>query len=71
MTKIKSPAKRTSSGVKTGSEHDKIPGKGKKGFVQSDGKFVDRKTAAKVADKADQIKGGKKIKYLHSNNLKK
>ena len=41
----------------------------KHGFIDSDGKFLNRKEAAKVATKAKQTKS--KTKNLHSTDLKK
>lgn len=41
----------------------------KRGFVTSEGKFVDRKKAAKIAEKAGEIKD-KSIKKLHSHDLR-
>lgn len=41
----------------------------KRGFVTNEGKFVDRKKAAKIAKAAGEIK--KPIKKLHSSDLRK
>jgi hypothetical protein len=41
----------------------------KRGFVTSEGKFVGRKKAAKIAEKAGEVKKG--IKSLHSHDLRK
>jgi hypothetical protein len=40
----------------------------KRGFVTNTGKFVDRKKAAKIAEKAGEVKKG--IKKLHSHDLR-
>ena len=40
----------------------------KRGFLLSNGKFADRKEAAKVAEKAGEIK--KPVKKRHSHNLR-
>jgi hypothetical protein len=40
----------------------------KRGFLTSEGKFVGRKKAAKIAEKAGEIK--KKVKSLHSHDLR-
>ena len=40
----------------------------KRGFVTNTGKFVDRKKAAKIAEKAGEIK--KPVKKLHSHDLR-
>lgn len=40
----------------------------KRGFITSEGKFVDRKKAAKIAEKAGEVKKG--IKKLHSHDLR-
>ena len=42
----------------------------KRGFVTSEGKFVGRKKAAKIAKEAGEIKD-KSIKKLHSSDLRK
>ena len=44
--------------------------KGKKGFILSNGDFVGRKKAAKIAKQAGQVKD-KDIKKLHSSDLRK
>jgi hypothetical protein len=71
MKKIVAPAIKTPSGkVVKGTikgEHKAIDATGKKGFVDSDGKFDDRKTAAKIAVKAGQ---SRPVKSLHTHNLK-
>lgn len=41
----------------------------KEGFVTDEGKFVGRKKAEKIAEKAGQINGG--IKKLHTSDLRK
>lgn len=61
------PAIKTKSGkvvtaAKPGMKHKEIPAEGKRGFTLDDGKFADRKTAAKVA----KIPG---VKSLHSEDL--
>ena len=40
----------------------------KRGFVTNEGEFVNRKTAAKIAEKAGEIK--KPVKKLHSHDLR-
>ena len=63
----------TVTSVKPGKRHADVKPKGsaarsKHGFVDSDGKFLNRKQAAKVANKAGQTKT--KTKNLHSTDLK-
>lgn len=68
MVNVKSPAiKRLSGKVVTGKNHHAIGGEGKKGFLLSNGEFVNRTEAGKVARKAGQAKA----KVLHSHNLKR
>lgn len=52
-----------------GKTHADIPGAGRHGFIENDGKFHDRPQAAKVANKAKQTKT--KVRKLHSTDLKK
>lgn len=71
---VKVPAIKKTNGkvVKAKSKkesHDDLNTVGKKGFVLSDGNFVGRETAAKVAKKAGQVP--KTVKKLHSEDLRK
>jgi hypothetical protein len=57
--------------------HDQVEAKehiedknAKRGFVTSEGKFVGRKKAAKIAEKSGEVKD-KSIKKLHSSDLRK
>jgi hypothetical protein len=71
MKKVKSPAiKRSSGKVITGAKHKDIPATGKKGFTLTDGSFVGRIEAGKVAKAAGQAKK-MPSSALHSSNLKK
>jgi hypothetical protein len=79
MKTVKVPAVKKKNGkiVKANTKmdsHDDLETKGKRGFILSDGKFADRKEAAKVAKKAKQVKSGasalSKRKKLHSENLR-
>lgn len=54
--------------VPLGKQHKDIQAKGRRGFVEDDGKFHERPQAAKVANKAKQTK--KPVKKLHSEDLK-
>ena len=70
VLKVKSAAVKHPSGkVSTGRKHKEIPGMGKEGFVLSDGSFVNRTKAAKVAKRAGQVKH-MSSPALHSSNLK-
>ena len=70
-TKVSKPAIKTPSGkVVTGTKHKNIPATGKKGFTLTDGRFVNRTEAGKVAVKEGQAKD-MKSPALHSSNLKK
>jgi hypothetical protein len=72
--KIKKIAIKTPSGkVKTlpvGNHHADMHTTGKRGFVTSEGEFVGRGEAGKIAKKAGQVKKMPTPK-LHSSNLKK
>jgi hypothetical protein len=72
MTTVKRPAIKKPSGVvvpgKVGGSHKQIGVKGVRGFQLSDGSFVGRTDAAKVAKKAGQI-GKIPSPRLHSSNL--
>lgn len=75
MNKVKSPAIKTKSGkiveAGPGEHHKHIGQPGKRGFKLSDGEFVGREKAAKVATKAGQVKPSKgPVKVLHSHHLK-
>ena len=67
--KIKAAAKLSEDGtLRTGLEHDAIEGDGKKGFVTTDGTFLDREQAATVARDAGQLKDDYKDETsLHSH----
>lgn len=68
MAKIKAVAIK----APVGKTHDDIRKKdGKHGFITTDNKFVNRKQGGKIATKAKQTKGGKKVTNLHSTDLKK
>lgn len=72
--KIKVPAIKKTSGkiVKAKSKqesHDDLETEGQRGFVTSEGKFVNRGEAAKIAKKAKQVP--KNVKKLHSSDLRK
>ena len=70
MRKIVKAAIKDSSGkVTTGDKHKNIPAHGKEGFKTNDGKFIDRKEAAKVANKAGQTNG--KVKTLQAHMIKR
>ena len=53
-----------------GGRHKDIKGPGKEGFVLSDGKFVNRQDAGKIAKKSGQATK-MPTKHLHVSNLKK
>lgn len=65
---VKAPSKAWSHDQVEKKEHIKDK-KVKRGFVTSEGEFVSRKKAAKIAEKAGEIK--KPIKKLHSSDLRK
>ena len=68
MKKVESAAIRAANGsLHRGQHHDEIKVKGTKGFVLSDGQFVDRTTAAKVAVAAGQAPAT--VKSLKSHQL--
>lgn len=74
MSRIKKVAIKLKSGevktTKIGKQHKDINGgHGKRGFLTTSDKFVNRKTGAKIATKAKQTKV--KTKNLHSHQLKK
>ena len=78
MEKIQSAAIRYEGKVYTGPSHanihfsDRIPWKiGEEGFVTTDGRFVDRAEAMKLAKEAKQIKehGSVNPIFLHSCDL--
>jgi hypothetical protein len=70
MVKVKTAAVKHPSGkVSTGPKHKMISGHGKEGFVLSDGKFVGRVAAGRVAKRAGQVKH-MSSPALHSSNLK-
>ena len=75
MKKIKSPAIKSKDGtVTTGKiDHQHIKDKngvvGKRGFVDSSGKFDSREKAAKIANKAGQT--DRPVKHLKSHQLKR
>lgn len=64
---MEAPSKAWSHDIIEAAEHVKKK-KVKEGFVTTDDKFVGRKKAAKIADKAGQVKG---VKKLHSTDLRK
>jgi hypothetical protein len=69
--KVKSAAVKHPSGkVSVGKKHKEIRGHGKEGFVLTDGRFVGRVEAGKVAKRAGQVKN-MISPALHSSNLKK
>lgn len=73
MKKIVAVAKKEKQGIvklPVGHRHKEIPGKGEKGFIDTSGKFENRKEAEKTAKKAKEIKSGKEEKKLHSRDLK-
>jgi hypothetical protein len=71
MKKVSKAAIKTASGkVVTGTKHKDIPAKGQKGFTLTDGSFVSRTEAGKVAKAAGQVKH-MPSPALHSSNLKK
>lgn len=75
MVKIKAPAIKTPAGrvvsAKPGEHHKHIDASGKRGFKLSDGAFVGREKAAKVATAAKQVKPSESgAKQLHSYMLK-
>lgn len=71
MKKVSKPAIKTQSGkVVTGTKHKNIPATGKKGFTLTDGQFVGRVEAGRVAKAAKQVKH-MPSQALHSSNLKK
>lgn len=75
MIKVKAPAIKTSAGkvvlAKAGEHHAQIPVTGTRGFKLTDGSFVGREKAAKVANTAKQVKPAKAgVKVLHSYMLK-
>lgn len=51
--------------------HADLKVQGKRGFLDSNGKFENRTRAAKTAIKAGQVKGVKKVPFLHSTDLEK
>lgn len=74
MKRVKAPAIKTASGKVVEARgkhqhHDDIPAKGTRGFVLSDGKFVGREAAGKVAKAASQVKKMEKPPRLHSEDL--
>jgi len=74
MKTVKVPAIKKTNGkvVKAKSKkesHDDLNTEGTRGFVLSDGKFVGRKAAAKVAKDAKQVRST--VKSLHSEDLRK
>ncbi|UOF82039.1 hypothetical protein [Caudoviricetes sp.] len=73
MNKIKKVAVRKKDGeiktTKIGNHHIDIASRGKRGFIDNNGKFVNRKEGAKIATKSGQTK--EKTKNLHSSQLKK
>ncbi len=73
MNKIKKIAVKKKDGeIKTaaiGKHHVDIASRGKRGFIDSKGSFINRKEGAKIAKKSGQLT--KKTKNLHSSNLKK
>jgi hypothetical protein len=75
MLKIKSPAIKTKTGkvVQGKPDHQAIKDKtgvvGKRGFVDSSGKFNSRESAAKIANKAGQT--DRPVKLLKSHQLKR
>jgi|FreactTroBogLake_1042271.scaffolds.fasta_scaffold36939_1 hypothetical protein len=75
MTKIKQPAIKTKDGkvFTGGKDHQAIIDskgvKGTRGFNTTDGKFVDRETAAKIANKEGQT--DRPVKKLFSHQLKR
>ena len=73
--KVKAPAIKVRSGkivtAGPGQHHDDIGKSGKRGFKLSDGSFVGRQAAAKVANAAGQVKPKDEgVKVLHSRHLK-
>lgn len=75
MKTVKAPAIKTPSGrvaaAKPGEHHKHIDATGKRGFKLSDGAFVGREKAAKVANAAKQVKvPERERKQLHSHMLK-
>lgn len=71
---VKLPAIRTKDGEihkakSINMSHEEIGVKGKRGFVLSDGTFVDRKEAAKIAENIGEVpkSAGKK---LHTHELR-
>ena len=75
MKKIKSPAIKSKDGTVTkgGPDHQAIKDKkgvvGKRGFVDSNDKFLSREAAAKIANKAGQT--DRPVKSLKSHQLKR
>ena len=71
MKKVTTAAIRTTTGgIHRAPHHKELEDKGikgKKGFLLSDGQFVDRTLAAKVAKAAGQVPKG--IRSLHSEHL--
>ena len=65
---IEAPSKAWAHDQLLAKEHIK-PKKVKEGFVTSEDQFVKRKEAAKIANKAGQIK--QPVKKLHSTDLRK
>jgi len=70
MKKVTTAAIRTATGgLHRGAEHKDIKAKGERGFILSDGQFVNRETAAQVAVAAGQVP--KNTKTLHAHQLLK
>lgn len=75
MTKVSKVAIKTPSGkvksAKPPAHHADLKAKGKRGFLLSDGKFVNRTEGGKVAKKAKQVAAIERNPFLHSSDLAK